>query len=86
MAAMARCPICKKNARPRTENPAYPFCSPRCKQVDLGKWLNEEYRVPAEESSSSDDDASNGNGAPHSEPRDGTSPASPERGPHQKER
>ncbi len=31
---------------PRARNPAFPFCSPRCKQVDLGKWLGEEYRVP----------------------------------------
>ena len=46
---MARCPICGKDARPRPENPAAPFCSARCKTVDLGKWLNEEYRVPTNE-------------------------------------
>ena len=46
---MARCPICGKDARPRAKNPAAPFCSPRCKTVDLGKWLNEEYRVPTHE-------------------------------------
>jgi hypothetical protein len=23
----------------------FPFCSPRCKAIDLGKWLNEEYRI-----------------------------------------
>ena len=39
------CPICKKELPPRAENPNYPFCSPRCRQVDLGKWLGEEYRV-----------------------------------------
>ena len=43
------CPICKKPVKPRGENAAFPFCSPRCKQVELGKWLNEEYRVPTEE-------------------------------------
>lgn len=43
---MARCPICNKDMLPRAENPAFPFCSARCKQVDLGRWLNEEYRVP----------------------------------------
>jgi endogenous inhibitor of DNA gyrase (YacG/DUF329 family) len=26
--------------------PAYPFCSGRCKQIDLGRWLGEDYRVP----------------------------------------
>lgn len=44
---MSLCPICNKNARSRAANPAYPFCSPRCKQVDLYHWLNEDYRVPA---------------------------------------
>lgn len=44
---MARtCPICGKPVAPREENPAFPFCSDRCKLVDLGKWLGEEYRVP----------------------------------------
>jgi endogenous inhibitor of DNA gyrase (YacG/DUF329 family) len=51
--AGAPCIICKKPVAPRAENPAFPFCSARCKQVDLGKWLNEEYRLPAEEA---DDD------------------------------
>lgn len=41
-----RCPICDAAAAPRAANPAFPFCSPRCKTIDLGKWLNEEYRVP----------------------------------------
>lgn len=41
---MPSCPICGKAA-----DPAYrPFCSARCKQVDLSRWLNEVYRVPAD--------------------------------------
>ena len=44
------CPICKKNAAPRAQNPAFPFCSARCKQVDLFHWLHEGYRIPTEES------------------------------------
>jgi endogenous inhibitor of DNA gyrase (YacG/DUF329 family) len=44
------CPICKKAVAARAENTAFPFCSPRCKTIDLGKWLDEAYRVPAEES------------------------------------
>jgi endogenous inhibitor of DNA gyrase (YacG/DUF329 family) len=48
---MARCPICNKPAAPRADNPSFPFCTPRCRTVDLGKWLNEEYRVPVEEES-----------------------------------
>nr|WP_242344989.1 DNA gyrase inhibitor YacG [Anaeromyxobacter sp. SG22] len=40
------CPICGKPVPPRTENRAFPFCSDRCRLLDLGKWLGEEYRVP----------------------------------------
>ncbi len=41
------CPSCRKDAPPRAENRFFPFCSERCKLVDLGKWLGEQYRVPA---------------------------------------
>ena len=41
------CPICGKPSPPRAAgNRAFPFCSPRCKLLDLGKWLDEDYRVP----------------------------------------
>jgi endogenous inhibitor of DNA gyrase (YacG/DUF329 family) len=43
---MPRCPTCKKEAKPREENRAFPFCSERCKAIDLGKWFTGEYRVP----------------------------------------
>jgi endogenous inhibitor of DNA gyrase (YacG/DUF329 family) len=43
---MALCPACHKPTPKRSENPSAPFCSPRCRQVDLGRWLGEEYRVP----------------------------------------
>ncbi len=43
---MSICPICGKEVTPRSENKAFPFCTARCKSIDLGKWLNEEYRVP----------------------------------------
>ena len=45
---MAKCPICNAAVKPRPENPSVPFCSARCKTIDLGKWLSEEYRVPVE--------------------------------------
>ena len=43
---MLTCPICKKSVAPRAENQAFPFCSERCRLVDLGTWLGEGYRVP----------------------------------------
>lgn len=46
-----RCPTCR--AQVAWEGNRYrPFCSERCKLVDLGRWLNEEYRIPAEEDDS----------------------------------
>lgn len=45
--ASKHCPICQKEVAPRTENPSFPFCSKRCRAVDLGKWLGEEYRIAA---------------------------------------
>ncbi len=40
------CPICARRVAPRAENPASPFCSPACKLVDLGRWLDGRYRLP----------------------------------------
>ena len=42
-----RCPICDA-AMPgnRKDYPDYPFCSRRCRMIDLGRWLGEGYRVP----------------------------------------
>ncbi|WP_296206407.1 DNA gyrase inhibitor YacG [Psychrobacter sp. UBA3962] len=48
------CPRCKKLTAWQ-DNPYKPFCSDRCKLIDLGAWANEEYRVAAEESPFSDD-------------------------------
>ena len=55
---MAICPICGAESKPRSENPAFPFCCPRCKTIDLGKWINEEYRVPVDDSSDEDESES----------------------------
>jgi endogenous inhibitor of DNA gyrase (YacG/DUF329 family) len=41
------CPICGKPVPPRPENRSAPFCCDRCRLIDLGKWLGEEYRIPA---------------------------------------
>ena len=38
------CPICGKENEYFAE-PLGPFCSARCKMIDLGKWLGEEYKV-----------------------------------------
>lgn len=40
-----KCPSCNKPVH-WDNNPYRPFCSERCKLVDLGRWVSEEYRVP----------------------------------------
>ena len=44
-----RCPQCGGESVWGTENPYRPFCSERCKLIDLGAWAAETYRVPAQE-------------------------------------
>ncbi len=42
---MMRCPICKSETV-YAGNPFRPFCSERCKLIDLDNWLEGRYRVP----------------------------------------
>ncbi len=42
---LVRCPACRQSAVYGPENPSRPFCSPRCKSLDLGAWSSEGYRV-----------------------------------------
>jgi endogenous inhibitor of DNA gyrase (YacG/DUF329 family) len=41
----AKCPVCGKPAELKYR----PFCSKRCADIDLGRWLKEGYRVPTDE-------------------------------------
>ena len=41
-----KCPNCKKEFKPHKEK-YRPFCSERCKEIDLGQWFSESYSVPA---------------------------------------
>jgi endogenous inhibitor of DNA gyrase (YacG/DUF329 family) len=47
-----RCPLCGK---PRAQR-FRPFCSARCRDVDLGRWFAASYAVPAVEPGSDEDD------------------------------
>lgn len=46
-----RCPICDRTMQGQStaEWPQFPFCSERCRLVDLGRWLGEKYRIPERE-------------------------------------
>jgi endogenous inhibitor of DNA gyrase (YacG/DUF329 family) len=47
-----KCPNC---AKPRVQK-FLPFCSIRCAEIDLSKWLNEDYRVPIVETDDFNED------------------------------
>jgi len=54
------CPHCGKKGTWTSDNVSRPFCSPRCKLIDLGDWADETHRIPGESSplpdSSSEDE------------------------------
>ena len=74
-----RCPICEKtmDAQGPKEWPDWPFCSRRCKMVDLGRWLGGNYRIetPVTEEDLVDLD----------EPANSPQPAAPSADPHREE-
>jgi endogenous inhibitor of DNA gyrase (YacG/DUF329 family) len=43
------CPRCGTPARFSADNKWRPFCSERCRMIDLGLWASEKYRVPVQE-------------------------------------
>ena len=49
------CPICGKPADVKVK----PFCSARCRQVDLNRWLSESYRIPGAERPGGEGDGKN---------------------------
>ena len=53
-APIVTCPHCGKEHKWDASNRFRPFCSERCKVIDLGKWANEEYRVEVREQDSGD--------------------------------
>jgi endogenous inhibitor of DNA gyrase (YacG/DUF329 family) len=42
-----KCPTCQTEFK-RSDTEFPPFCSERCKLIDLGHWLNEEFRIPGD--------------------------------------
>lgn len=48
------CPICRRPFDPQ-HSPAMPFCSERCRLIDLGRWLDERYGLPIERGEESDE-------------------------------
>jgi endogenous inhibitor of DNA gyrase (YacG/DUF329 family) len=47
MVTLVNCPHCGRQREWR-DNPWRPFCSERCKLIDLGAWLEERHAIPGE--------------------------------------
>lgn len=58
-----KCPICEA-AMPGNwaDYPDYPFCSKRCRTIDLGRWLGEEYKVAGQHAGENENRSTPGEG------------------------
>ena len=65
------CPICRKEVA--EGNPEFPFCSERCRLIDLGNWATEKYRIaaPLMDESEAEDIADSENIDAHESRKDG---------------
>jgi endogenous inhibitor of DNA gyrase (YacG/DUF329 family) len=64
-----KCPICKKEAS--ADNAFYPFCSERCKLIDLGNWASEKYVISTPvQPEDLEDDRPSASGSQHDESQD----------------
>lgn len=52
--AKVSCPSCKVKVASNAKT--FPFCSQRCRTIDLGRWLDEDFRLAAEDSAPSEYD------------------------------
>lgn len=64
--AAQRCPVCGRPADPQRSQ-SMPFCGPRCRQIDLARWLDERYGLPWEPEEEPDESARDGQHDPDGE-------------------
>ena len=48
MAAKSKCPTCRRDVEWSHVSQYRPFCSDRCRLIDLGAWLSEQHKIPDE--------------------------------------
>jgi len=48
MATIVKCPTCRRPVEWSAESPYRPFCSDRCRLIDMGAWLTEQHKIPDE--------------------------------------
>jgi len=54
MSRIGACPTCRKSSALDPGNPWRPFCSERCKLIDLGAWASGRYAIPVAEGDAAD--------------------------------
>jgi endogenous inhibitor of DNA gyrase (YacG/DUF329 family) len=57
MPATVKCPTCRRAVEWSAESLYRPFCSDRCRLIDLGAWLSEKHAIPAGEEPGIDGDS-----------------------------
>jgi len=55
MVTIVKCPTCKRPVEWSQESVYRPFCSDRCRLIDLGAWFGEQHRIPDESSTAADE-------------------------------
>jgi len=55
MNKFVKCPTCQKQVEWSETSIFRPFCSDRCRLIDLGEWASEKHAIPAEPLSSTDE-------------------------------
>jgi uncharacterized protein len=60
MVTVVNCPTCSAKVEWKPENKYRPFCSERCKQIDLGAWAEEKYVIPGAKPDAGDEEKDEG--------------------------
>jgi endogenous inhibitor of DNA gyrase (YacG/DUF329 family) len=55
MVTIVKCPTCKRPVEWSPESVYRPFCSDRCRLIDLGAWFDEQHRIPDESGAATDE-------------------------------
>ncbi len=63
-----RCPSCDMGVDPRKSPKNLPFCSERCRLIDLGRWLDEEHTLPFDPHDQ-DEEAESASAQPNKQPK-----------------
>jgi endogenous inhibitor of DNA gyrase (YacG/DUF329 family) len=65
MATIVDCPTCGKKVEWSDKSKFRPFCSERCKQIDLGAWAAEKYKIGGTDQDAPSDETPGGDYNPH---------------------